>query len=370
MTMRSLQPQFSRHLIGFSHVDFGSLVQTLYGIEEGISRRLWLDSSPSSLKGKKPSIGQRSRDVNTISATRPRPPRYYQTVGQTFDVYYLPSPQVQYRPPVPFRPMSPTYLHSTLQPIYATQATHRMDLHCAYHQGLGHDTNRCSALRHAIQDLIDQGLVNLGQPSVTMNPLPTHTTHSVPPPTGDDGYEIVGATHKDTFAQFILWPEDVDVQIMTHSGRIAQATPPVTRPFGEGLIHMMTTDRATCIVFYADDLPSEGFDHTHPLYITIVCSGHKVPSILLDNGSTLNVCPLATIVALGFTPSDFGSSTQTMRAYDSTQREVMGTLTIDLLIGSTTFSILFQVLRIPASFNLFLGRPWIHQAGAIPSSLP
>ena len=129
MTMRSLQPQFSRHLIGFSHVDFGSLVQTLYGIEEGISRRLWLDSSPSSLKGKKPSIGQRSRDVNTISATRPRPPRYYQTVGQTFDVYYLPSPQVQYRPPVPFRPMSPTYLHSTLQPIYATQATHRSPAH-------------------------------------------------------------------------------------------------------------------------------------------------------------------------------------------------------------------------------------------------
>ena len=47
----------------------------------------------------------------------------------------------------------------------------------------------------------------------------------------------------------------------------------------------------------------------------------------------------------------------------------MGTLTIDLLIGPTTFSILFQVLRIPASFNLLLGRPWIHQAGAIPSSL-
>ena len=89
----------------------------------------------------------------------------------------------------------------------------------------------------------------------------------------------------------------------------------------------------------------------------------------MDNGSALNVCPLATAIALGFAPSDFGPSTQTVRAYDSTQREVMGTLTIDLLIGPTTFSILFQVLRIPASFNLLLGRPWIHQAGAIPSSL-
>ena len=40
--------------------------------------------------------------------------------------------------------------------------------------------------------------------------------------------------HRDTFASFILWPEDfgVDVQVMTSSGRIAQATPPIAKPFG------------------------------------------------------------------------------------------------------------------------------------------
>ena len=59
----------------------------------------------------------------------------------------------------------------------------KIDLHCAYHQGPGHETDRCIALRHAIQDLIDQGVVHLGQSSVTMNLLSTHTTHSVPPPT-------------------------------------------------------------------------------------------------------------------------------------------------------------------------------------------
>ena len=59
----------------------------------------------------------------------------------------------------------------------------KMDFHYTYHQGPGHDTDLCSTLRHAIQDLIDQGLVNLRQPSVSTNPLPTHTTHSVPPPT-------------------------------------------------------------------------------------------------------------------------------------------------------------------------------------------
>ena len=47
----------------------------------------------------------------------------------------------------------------------------------------------------------------------------------------------------------------------------------------------------------------------------------------------------------------------------------MGTLEIELLIGPATFITVFQVLRIPTSFNLLLGRPWNHKARAIPSSL-
>ena len=125
---------------------------------------------------------------------------------------------------------------------------------------------------------------------------------------------------------------------------------------------MMTASRATCIVFSDDDLPPEGLDHICPLYITVGCSGHKVPSILLDNGSALNVCPLTIATALGH-------STQIVKVYDNTKREVMGTLVIDLQIGSATFSTLSQVLRIHTSFNLLLSRPWIHRAGAILYSL-
>ncbi|RVW13463.1 Transposon Ty3-G Gag-Pol polyprotein [Vitis vinifera] len=518
MIMRSLQPRFARHLMGFPHTDFGSLVQALYGIEEGIARGLWSESSSIDPKGKRPSGGQRSGDVGAISSTGMRPSRRYQTVGQTPGYYYPPSPHVQYRPPVPSRPMTPTYLHPVSQPVFAAHVTERplapytrprapqtttyiiqaftptipprfrMDLHCSYHQGPGHDTDHCTALRHAIQDLIDQGLVNLGQPSVTTNPLPAHSTHAMQPSSGDihhmdlieddsihmlswddglpelivlhDSYEIDGVSVvpqtpapfslipdeapfqltyptplvigcQDTFVPFTLWPEDDDsegreIQIVTCSGRIAQPPPPAVRPFEgtvsheevrreddevlrqlqstqarisiwsllasssthrdaliralsqirvettttpEGLIHMMTADRATCIVFSDDDLPPDGLDHVRPLHITVGCSGRRVPSVLLDNGSALNVCHLATAIALGFAPSDFGPSTQTVRAYDSTKREVMGTLMIDLQIGPATFSTLFQVLRIPTSFNLLLGRPWIHVAGAIPSSL-
>ena len=41
----------------------------------------------------------------------------------------------------------------------------------------------------------------------------------------------------------------------------------------EGLIHMMTAGRATCIVFLDDDLPPKGSNHTRPLYISVGCLG-------------------------------------------------------------------------------------------------
>ena len=34
-----------------------------------------------------------------------------------------------------------------------------MNKRCAYHQVLGHDTNHCFALHHAIQDLIDNKVI-------------------------------------------------------------------------------------------------------------------------------------------------------------------------------------------------------------------
>ena len=93
---------------------------------------------------------------------------------------------------------------------------------------------------------------------------------------------------------------------------------------------MLTVDRTTCIIFSADDLPPRGSDHTLPLYIFVGYFGHRVPYFLLDNGFALNICPLATIVIIGFGPSNFEPSSQIVRVYDSTRREVLGTLTLDL----------------------------------------
>ena len=58
-----------------------------------------------------------------------------------------------------------------------------------------------------------------------------------------------------------------------------------------------------------------------------------------------------------------------MRAYDNSRREVLGTVTLELTIGPMIKKVEFQVLNIASCFNILLGRPWIHDTEAVPSSL-
>ncbi|KAL6335050.1 hypothetical protein AAG906_026430 [Vitis piasezkii] len=330
--------------MGFPRHDFGSLVQALYGIEKGISRGLWA-ILPLRLKGKKGS----ARALGCWYYWHDR----HLTVA-------------------PIRPMGPTYLHPPPQ-VYTTQ--HPEAAYAFHHQDRAPPPPR-------------PGLVDLGRPGVATDPLPTHDTRAVPPPR--EGQQIsrpfsltpdkiygpppvspIYLQHVPPRTPFIL-PEEYrpltrsareevqreDDEILrqlrttqarisiwsllasssTHRDALVRALGQIrvdTATTPEGLIHMLTADRATC---------------------------RRVSSILLDNGSALNVCPLVTAIALGFSPDDFGPSTQTVRAYDGTQRTVMGTLSTHVMIGPVSYSIVFQVLRIQSSFNLLLGCPWIHEA--------
>ena len=75
MIMRSLQPSYARHLMGVPIMDYRALIEVLYGIEDGMARGLWSDSSFSDGKGKKPFGSYRPGEVRAISSFRQGKPR-------------------------------------------------------------------------------------------------------------------------------------------------------------------------------------------------------------------------------------------------------------------------------------------------------
>ncbi|XP_070035316.1 uncharacterized protein [Nicotiana tomentosiformis] len=58
-----------------------------------------------------------------------------------------------------------------------------------------------------------------------------------------------------------------------------------------------------------------------------------------------------------------------VRGFDGGGKDSVGDIMLNLSIGPVEFTMEFQVLDVTASYNLLLGRPWIHTAKAIPSSL-
>ena len=60
------------------------------------------------------------------------------------------------------------------------------------------------------------------------------------------------------------------------------------------------------IISYSDkDLTKKGKHHNDPLHITIDAKGKKIPMVLIDNKSALNVCPLKTASFLGLSIENF-----------------------------------------------------------------
>ncbi|XP_040967899.1 uncharacterized protein [Gossypium hirsutum] len=58
-----------------------------------------------------------------------------------------------------------------------------------------------------------------------------------------------------------------------------------------------------------------------------------------------------------------------VRAFDGTERKVMGRIDIPLEIEPNIYEVDLLVMDIKPSYNCLLGRPWIHLVGAVPSSL-
>ena len=49
----------------------------------------------------------------------------------------------------------------------------------------------------------------------------------------------------------------------------------------------------------------KGKHHNNPLHITVDAKGKRIPMVLIDDGSALNVCPLKTASCLGLSIGDF-----------------------------------------------------------------
>ncbi|XP_069149209.1 uncharacterized protein [Solanum lycopersicum] len=364
--------------------------------------------------------------ILSAQAARPNARSYQQVPPSQQGGYDPPRPRSKKKPSKSFTVLAESrtklferlsaagYIHPVgPKPMDVNSRFYRLEQSCAYHSNsVGHDTEDCINLKHKIQDLIDQEVVSLqpAAPNVNTNPLPNHGGGNINMiETDEDEREakritpVVQEDLESAFASLsvrekgefvILTPakavalvpaetlakpkfviETAVAQGMARSRRCytpdelalgGQKKDHAKRPISEAeaeefwrrmqpkdysiVKHLEKTPAQILVVnvaamihrvirghrisFCDDELPVEGRAHNKALHITVICRGK------------VNV-----------------------RAFDGVQRDTLGAVNLTIQMGPTEFEAKFQVLDIDTSYNLLLGRPFIHAARAVPSTL-
>ncbi|KAF2310607.1 hypothetical protein GH714_015374 [Hevea brasiliensis] len=87
------------------------------------------------------------------------------------------------------------------------------------------------------------------------------------------------------------------------------------------------------ITFSDHDLPAEGRNHSRALFVTAEIGGWKVPCVMIDDGSAINVCPLKILPKLGISMSELTGSDLVIRAYDDSKRNMIGVFKTMVKVG-------------------------------------
>jgi len=79
--------------------------------------------------------------------------------------------------------------------------------------------------------------------------------------------------------------------------------------------------------------------------------------------------PQFLLKKIGLSYSDLKSHNVILSNYDGKSGSSFGALEVDLVVGTVKRVTLFLVVASKASYNLLLGREWIHGVGAVPSTM-
>ncbi|XP_070022612.1 uncharacterized protein [Nicotiana sylvestris] len=109
------------------------------------------------------------------------------------------------------------------------------------------------------------------------------------------------------------------------------------------------------VTFSNDELPVEGTERNRALYLTVKCDDSVVTWVLVDNGSSENICPLSTLSKLKVEDERIHKNNICVQGFDGRSKDSVGDIILELTIGPVEFTMEFQVLDIAVSYNPLLG---------------
>ncbi|KAH0707716.1 hypothetical protein KY285_010750 [Solanum tuberosum] len=136
--------------------------------------------------------------------------------------------------------------------------------------------------------------------------------------------------------------------------------------------HQTNEKVAACcatIAFTDDDLLLGSKLHNRPLFVVGSIREQHLNRILIDGGSAVNIMPKVVLKKLGISIDELSKSNLTIQGFNQGGQQSIGKIRVGLSIGNVKSNTLIHVIDAKTSYNLLLGRPWVHENGVVPSTL-
>ncbi|XP_013717718.2 uncharacterized protein LOC106421417 [Brassica napus] len=230
---------------------------------------------------------------------------------------------------------------------------------CDFHQDHGHKTEDCVALKIEVNDLLRKGHLREFLSEKAKSHLSKETTGKpteaapVSPPRQErvihvisGGLEVSGISH--AAARKSTW----------NAKHGLEAAKPKRLLLG--------TDE---ISFTAKELEKVLTPHHDTLVISLTVANCLVKRILVDNGSSGNIIFQAAYKDPRLEEGALTRRVTPLIGFSGEVKQTTGEITLHVYAEGVNMSTKFLVVDCDSSYNMILGRPWIHRIGAVPSIL-
>ncbi|KAL0370604.1 UNVERIFIED_CONTAM: hypothetical protein Sangu_0378500 [Sesamum angustifolium] len=209
--------------------------------------------------------------------------------------------------------------------------------YCKYHRLVGHTIQYCFVFKDKVMQLARQGKISLEEDSAATNVITIKSGYV------DDNKDSCNATHGDN----ITSNEDTLFEKEDSSD---------------------TDDCMSTITFTDEDLLLGSKLHNRPLSVAGYVREQKVNRILIDGRSAVNILPLRILKELEIPIDELSNSCLMIQGFNQGEQMVVGIIRMQLTMEDMVSSTLFHVIDAKTSYNMLLGRPWLHENAVVLST--